>query len=66
MQWSVVLASMPYLLQGVRATLILSVTVLVTGTALGAVWGMLRRSPLLHLRRGRHLMGLRTAEGRDK
>jgi hypothetical protein len=31
-----------------------------------AVWGMLRRSPLLHLRRGRRLMGPRTAEGRDK
>ena len=31
-----------------------------------AVWGMLRRSPLLHLRRGWRLMGPRTAEGRDR
>ena len=52
MQWSVVPASMPYLLQGFRATLILSITVLATGTALGAVWGLLRVCPVPALQRG--------------
>jgi len=32
----------------------------------GVEWGMLHRSPPLHLRRGRRLMGPRTAEGRYK
>jgi His/Glu/Gln/Arg/opine family amino acid ABC transporter permease subunit len=45
MQWGVVPASLPYLLQGIRATLLLSVTVLVTGTTLGALWGLLRVFP---------------------
>jgi len=52
MQWGVVPASLPYLLQGFRATLVLSITVLVTGTALGAVWGMLRVCPVPALQRG--------------
>jgi len=52
MQWSVVPASLPYLLQGVRATLLLSITVLVTGTALGALWGMLRVCPVPAIQRG--------------
>ncbi len=51
MQWGVVPASMPYLLQGIRATLLLSATVLVTGTALGALWGLLRVFPLPTLQR---------------
>ncbi len=51
MQWGVVPASMPYLLQGIRATLLLSATVLVTGTALGALWGLLRVFPLPALQR---------------
>jgi His/Glu/Gln/Arg/opine family amino acid ABC transporter permease subunit len=51
MQWGVVPASMPYLLQGIRATLLLSATVLVTGTALGALWGLLRVCPLPALQR---------------
>ena len=46
MQWSVVPASLPYLLQGIRATLLLSATVLVTGTAVGALWGLLRVFPV--------------------
>jgi His/Glu/Gln/Arg/opine family amino acid ABC transporter permease subunit len=46
MQWGVVPASLPYLLLGVRATLVLSATVLVTGTALGALWGGLRVVPV--------------------
>ena len=51
MQWGVVPASMPYLLQGIRATLLLSATVLVTGTALGTLWGLLRVCPLPALQR---------------
>jgi len=51
MQWGVIPASMPYLLQGIRATLLLSATVLVTGTALGALWGLLRVFPLPALQR---------------
>jgi His/Glu/Gln/Arg/opine family amino acid ABC transporter permease subunit len=51
MQWGVVAASMPYLLQGIRATLLLSATVLVTGTSLGALWGLLRVCPLPALQR---------------
>jgi His/Glu/Gln/Arg/opine family amino acid ABC transporter permease subunit len=51
MQWNVVPASMPYLLQGIRATLLLSATVLVTGTALGALWGLLRVCPVPALQR---------------
>ena len=57
MQWSVVPASMPYLLQGFRATLILSITVLATGTALGAVWGMLRVCPVPMVQRGMTALG---------
>ena len=51
MQWGVVPASLPYLLQGIRATLLLSATVLVTGTALGALWGLLRVCPVPALQR---------------
>jgi His/Glu/Gln/Arg/opine family amino acid ABC transporter permease subunit len=51
MQWGVVPASMPYLLQGIRATLLLSATVLLTGTALGAIWGLLRVAPVPALQR---------------
>jgi His/Glu/Gln/Arg/opine family amino acid ABC transporter permease subunit len=51
MQWSVVPASMPYLFQGIRATLVLSVTVLVTGTAVGTLWGLLRVCPVPALQR---------------
>lgn len=46
MQWDVVPASLPYLLKGIRATLLLSATVLVTGTVLGVVWGLLRVCPV--------------------
>lgn len=51
MQWSVVPASLPYLLQGIRATLLLSATVLVTGTAVGMLWGLLRVFPVPALQR---------------
>jgi His/Glu/Gln/Arg/opine family amino acid ABC transporter permease subunit len=51
MQWGVVPASLPYLLRGVQATLLLSATVLVTGTALGALWGLLRTFPVPALQR---------------
>ena len=51
MQWSVVPASLPYLLKGIQATLLLSATVLVTGIAVGALWGLLRVWPLPALQR---------------
>ena len=51
MHWGLVLASVPYLLQGFRATLLLSATVLVTGTAVGALWGLLRVVPVPALQR---------------
>lgn len=51
LRWDVVPASLPYLLQGIRATLLLSATVLVTGTALGAAWGLLRVFPVPALQR---------------
>jgi polar amino acid transport system substrate-binding protein len=51
MQWSVVPASLPYLLKGIQATLLLSVTVLVTGIAVGTLWGLLRVSPVPALQR---------------
>jgi His/Glu/Gln/Arg/opine family amino acid ABC transporter permease subunit len=51
MRWDVVAGSLPYLLQGIRATLLLSATVLVTGTALGAAWGLLRVFPVPALQR---------------
>ena len=51
MRWDVVAASLPYLLQGIRATLILSATVLVTGTALGVAWGLMRVFPARTLQR---------------
>src|SRR5262249_52735410 len=51
MHWSVVPASLPYLLQGFRATLLLSVTVLLAGTIVGAAWGLLRVVPVAGLQR---------------
>jgi His/Glu/Gln/Arg/opine family amino acid ABC transporter permease subunit len=49
--WDVVPQSLPYLLAGVRATLLISATVLVTGTALGLIWGLLRVFPVPALQR---------------
>lgn len=51
MRWEVIPQSLPYLLAGVRATLLLSGTVLVTGTALGLAWGLLRVVPVVALQR---------------
>ena len=51
MRWEVILQSLPYLLDGVRATLLLSATVLVTGTVLGLTWGLLRVFPVAALQR---------------
>jgi len=51
MQWGVVLASLPYLLAGFRATLVLSATVLATGTIVGVAWGLLRVVPVAGLQR---------------
>jgi len=51
MRWQVIPQSLPYLLAGVRATLLLSATVLVTGTVLGVTWGLLRVFPVAALQR---------------
>lgn len=51
MRWQVIPQSLPYLLDGVRATLLLSATVLVTGTVLGLTWGLLRVFPVVALQR---------------
>ena len=45
MQWHVVPESLGYLIAGLRATVVLGATALVTGTILGIVWGLLRVLP---------------------